>query len=84
MGKTYPLREVIYSALKPDTNGRWFILLECGHIEYHGWKKKPPKRVHCHSCAWGVITVDLIFWDWNEIRWERKTKTRPMMETKNV
>lgn len=80
----YPRRKVIYSKLKSGTNGTWFILLECGHVEYHGWRKRVPKTIHCSSCAWGVITINKIFWDWDAIRWGRKTKTRPMMENKNV
>lgn len=78
----YPRRKVIYSKLKPGTNGMWFSLLECGHFDFHGWHKNPPKMKQCNGCAWGTITIDLVFWDWNAIRWGHKTKTRPMMEYK--
>ncbi len=79
-----PRRKVLYAKLKEGTNGMYFILLECGHVQHHGWRKTLPKTMSCSQCTWGVITVDQIFWDWNDIRWGHKTKTRPMMERHNV
>lgn len=64
-----PWRKVIYFRLKPDTKAVAFILLECGHVHYCGYVKKIPKRKHCCYCTWGVKTIDLIFWDFDKIRW---------------
>ena len=71
----YPWRKVIYSKVKAGTKRKFFILLECGHVHYHGDVPKVPKKKRCHYCAWGVKTIDVLFWEYDAIRWAlRKLK----------
>jgi hypothetical protein len=70
MIETRPWQKVIYSALKPNTRSRWFILLECGHVIAEEDCRAKPKRRRCSQCEYALSsefttpkTVQQIFFE---------------------
>lgn len=65
----HPWRKVIYSKLKRGEKRKYFILLECGHVFHNDNVVEVPKKKQCCYCAWGTITIDLIYWEHEAMRW---------------